>query len=340
MKAVVYHAADRVQVDEVERPHPGPGEVVVQMCACGICGSDLMDWYMSPRAPVVLGHEPSGVVVEIGPPTHHELPSLGTRVFVHHHVPCLRCDACLRGRETLCATFKNTRISPGGLAEFFLAPAENVRTDLLALPDHVSDEVATLIEPLACCVRAQRAARVGAATRLLVIGIGPMGALQLQLARARGVNNVVAAEPREERRGLAARWSARGVEPTAEAIQDAFDGLRPDVVMVCAGSLPALETALEVADLGATVSLFAPLHPGQGAMLNLTDLFFREIMLTSSYSAGPADTREALRLLSQGRLRPDELITHRFPLAEGAAALEAAREAVGLKVVVTADNSR
>ena len=112
-------------------PRRGPGEVLVAMRACGICGSDLMQWYQDPRAPHVLGHEPVGIVLE----SDDGLPAPGARVFVHHHVPCGECDYCTRGHETLCATFKATRIDPGGFAEFIRVPAANAALDLLELPD-------------------------------------------------------------------------------------------------------------------------------------------------------------------------------------------------------------
>lgn len=175
MRAAVYQPGGAVRLEEREVPEPGPGEVLVAMRACGICGSDLMQWYVEPRAPLVLGHEPVGVVVSTGPPVEVELPSPGERVFVHHHVPCGECELCRRGHETLCDTFKRTRIHPGGFAERILVPAENAARDMLLIPDGVSDAAATLVEPLACCVRGLQRARAGPGTRLLVIGAGRWG---------------------------------------------------------------------------------------------------------------------------------------------------------------------
>ena len=210
MRAAVYLGAGEVRIEERAVPRPGPGEVLVAMRACGICGSDLMQWYQDPRAPTVLGHEPAGVVVESnggGEP--------GARVFVHHHVPCGECEYCARGHETLCDTFKATRIEPGGFSEFILVPALNAARDLLVLPDSVSDEAATVIEPLACCVRGLDRARVDAGSRVLVIGGGQMGLLLAQAALSRGAS-VTVAEPREERRALARALGADAVEPGAE----------------------------------------------------------------------------------------------------------------------------
>ena len=119
MRTAVYLGDGEVRIEDRPAPEPGPGEVLVAMRACGICGSDLMEWYVTPRAPLVLGHEPAGCGRGAGP----GLPAPGARVFVHHHVPCGECAYCARGRETLCETFKQTRIEPGGFSELILVPA-------------------------------------------------------------------------------------------------------------------------------------------------------------------------------------------------------------------------
>jgi L-iditol 2-dehydrogenase len=305
-------------------PRPGPGEVLVAMRACGICGSDLMQWYQDPRAPLVLGHEPVGVVLE----SDVGLPAPGARVFVHHHVPCGECDPCRRGHETLCATFKATRIDPGGFAEFILVPAANAALDLLELPDTVSDEAGTLIEPLACCVRGLDRARVDAGTRLLVIGGGQMGLLLAQAAVARGAD-VTVAEPRPERRALAIELGARGVEPES-------DMGAPTVVLLATGAAAAWELAVKSADRGAVIQLFAPSGPGERRDFAVDELFFTEIEIQASYSAGPKDTRAALQLLADGAIATERMITHRFPLERTAEALATARSREGIKVIVTA----
>ena len=322
MRAAVYAGAGEVRIEERPVPRPGPGEVLVAMRACGICGSDLMDWYVERKAPAVLGHEPAGVVVELGPGL--DGPAPGTRVFVHHHVPCGECEYCARGHETLCDTFKATRIEPGGFSELILVPARNAALDLLPLPDTVSDEAATLIEPLACGVRGLDRARVGQGTRLLVIGAGQMGLLLVQAALARGAS-VAVAEPLPERRALAEALGARA------------DGAGPaDVVMLATGAPAAWEHALAAAGKGATIQFFAPARPGLQAAFDINELFFKELQIQASYSAGPRDTRAALALIAAGAIASERLITHRFPLEETAAALAMARSREGIKVIVTA----
>jgi L-iditol 2-dehydrogenase len=332
MRAAVYHAPGDVRIEEVERPTPGPGEVLLEMRACGICGSDLLDWYIERRAPVVLGHEPVGVVVDTGAPIDGPLPEPGTRVFAHHHVPCQRCELCRRGHETLCETFKRTRIHPGGFAEYILVPAKNAALDVLSLPDAVSDAAATAIEPLACVVRGQRRARVSDETRVLVVGGGQIGLLNAQTALAAGAT-VAVAEPLPERRALAVRLGTRAVEPEAEAIIDAL-GAHPTLAVLCTGAEAAWALALEAIDAGGTIQLFAPASPEATRSFDANDVFFREIGIQASYSAGPSDTRAALELIRSGAVRPEELVTHRFPLEETAMALDAARRRKAIKAIV------
>jgi L-iditol 2-dehydrogenase len=346
VRAAVYQPGGAVVLEERDVPEPGPGEVLVAMRACGICGSDLMRWYVEPRAPLVLGHEPVGEVVAAGEPVEAPLPEVGARVFVHHHVPCGECELCRRGRDTLCETFKATRIHPGGFSERILVPAENAARDLLVVPESVSDAAATLIEPLACCVRGLRRAKVGRETRLLVIGGGQMGLLTALGGLAAGAR-VAVAEPLAERRALAAALGAAVIDPmaaaggkgplpaaTAEAISSALGG-RPTVVMLATGAAAAWELAISAADKGAVVQLFAPSGPGESRAFDVDDVFFRELEIQASYSAGPHDTRFALQLIAGGAVPAERLVTHRFPLERTEEALAAARSREGVKVIVT-----
>jgi len=333
VRAAVYQPGGAVVLEERDVPAPGPGEVLVAMRACGICGSDLMRWYVEPRAPLVLGHEPVGVVVAAGEAVEAPLPEVGARVFVHHHVPCGECELCRRGRDTLCETFKATRIHPGGFSERILVPAENAARDLLVVPESVSDAAATLIEPLACCVRGLRRAKVGRETRLLVIGGGQMGLLTALGGLAAGAR-VAVAEPLAASRDLATSLGAAGIEPNPEAAASALGG-RPTVVVLATGAAAAWELALSAADKGAVVQLFAPSGPGESRAFDVDDVFFRELEIQASYSAGPHDTRFALQLIAGGAVPAERLVTHRFPLERTEEALAAARSREGVKVIVT-----
>jgi L-iditol 2-dehydrogenase len=338
VRAAVSYGPREVRIEEVPLREPRPGEVVVAMDACGVCGSDLIEWYVEQKAPTVLGHEPVGRVIALG----EEAPDgieLDQRVFAHHHVPCLDCDVCRRGHETRCGLFRSTDLVPGGFAEAFVVPAENAARDLHPLPADLDDETATLIEPLACCIRGQRLADVGATSRLLVVGVGQMGLLHVQAAVAAGCAQVVASDPIAERRALAERFGAAAVPPDRDAIGDALpDG--PTVAVVCTYLEPAIRLALETITDGGTVQLFAPPPPGRGLEIDGGDVFFRELTVQGSYSAGPDDVRGALDLVTGGAVTADGIITHRFPLAETERALEVARTPDSVKVVVTGDGGQ
>jgi L-iditol 2-dehydrogenase len=332
VRAAVYQGQGRVTLEERPEPAAGPGELVVRVRACGLCGSDLMAWYQDPRAPVVLGHEPAGEVVEAGAGAPI---AVGARVFVHHHVPCMTCDLCRAGRHTLCRDFRRTGIDPGGLAELIRVPAENARADVLALPESLPDWAATLVEPLACVVRGQRWAGVGPGSRVAVVGAGAMGLLEIRAALAAGAAAVAAVEPRPERRALAeAAGAAALAAPGAGALAEALGGRLADQVFVCTSDRAAIADALHLAGPGGVVQLFAPTPPGEVVGLDLGSAFFREVSLQSTYSAGPFDTRDALALLVSGAVEPSAIVSHRLPLDEVEEAFRLARSGEATKVVV------
>jgi L-iditol 2-dehydrogenase len=332
MRAAVYQGQGRIALEEVPAPCAGAGEILLEMTACGLCGSDLMAWYQDPRAPVVLGHEPVGRVAEAGDGCGF---AAGERVFVHHHVPCFTCRLCRAGRHTLCDTFRATRIDPGGLAELIRVPAPNVRADVLRLPEDLPDLAATLIEPLGCVIHGLLLARVGRGSRVAVVGAGAMGLIQVQAALALGAGRVVAIEPRPGRRALAEAAGATALEGSEPgAVAEALGGDLADAVMVCTANREAIAGALHLAGRAGVVQLFAPTPPGELVGLDLGAVFFREVEIQSTYSAGPTDTRDALAMLAAGAVDWRALLTHTVPLAEVGEAFRLARSGEAMKVVV------
>ncbi len=334
-RAAVYHGPGDIRLEELPLPDLGPGDVLVRVDACGICGSDVMDWYMAPRAPIVLGHEVAATVLATGPGASLHP---GQRAFVHHHVPCMTCHDCLRGRETLCLRFRQTRLHPGGLAEHLVVPAENARADALPLPDDLDDGAATFVEPLACAVRGQRKAHLRPGDSVAVVGAGVNGILNARLARASHAGAVVALDVNEDRLRAARELGLTAVhaeDAAADALRDATGGRLADVVIVCAGAAAAVELGLRLVARGGTLQLFAPLHPGEEMRLSGPDPFFAEVEVQHTYSAAPRDTRTALHLLATGHVQVSDLVTHRLPLertAEAVALVKGGGKA--LKVVV------
>src|SRR6202140_1604465 len=195
-----------IRVEQDLRPAPGPDEILVRVRACGICSGDIMPWYIRRKAPLVLGHEPVGVVEEAGAAVRDF--KRGERVFVHHHAPCFQCAACRRGEYVQCPTWRATNIRPGGMAEFFLVSADNQR-DTLKLSDSVSDADGVLIEPAACVVKSLKRSGLKPGESVLVIGLGIMGMMHVVLARHLGAGYIVGADLFETR---ARRATARGAD--------------------------------------------------------------------------------------------------------------------------------
>lgn len=341
MRVVEYHANDDVRIVEMPVPEIGPGELLVQVKACGICASDVMEWYMRPRVPLYPGHEPVGIVAAVGTGVTTFQP--GQAVFLHHHVPCMLCHYCQRGAFSQCATFRATRLYPGGLAEYVRVPASNVERDVLALPEGLSFETAALIEPLACCIRGINRANIRQGDSVLVLGAGSNGVMLAQLARRYGALRVFASDPLPTRRQLARTLGVDAAfDPQEGVLQEhvltANKGRKADVVIVTPSSPAVMQQGLELVERGGTVLFFAPPPPDARISVAPHMLFFQEITLRTSYSAGPYETRQALDLLWTGAINAEAMITHVLPLEEVSRAFDlVAHPGQALKVVIRFD---
>jgi L-iditol 2-dehydrogenase len=320
MRVARSFAPGDVRIEEAPEPEAGPGEVVCDVLAVGVCGSDVTDWYIASRLPAVLGHEVIGTVRAVG--SGADAPAVGTRVAIHHHTPCGECRRCRRGHETLCEQFRATRLDPGGFAERVRLVPELV-AELLVLPDRLDAVEATLIEPLACVLRAQERSGLRAGDSLLVVGAGVNGLLSIAAAHARGVEAVWVREPRPDR-------LQRALETGAERHGNEL----VDVAIVCTPKPDAIAAAAESVAPGGTLCLYAPPAPDAPPRLDGTRLFLRELTVTASYSAGPGDMRASLELIAGGQVNPEALISHRLPLTDTAAALNLQRHGEALKAVV------
>jgi len=328
-----------VRIEEEPVPRPGPGEALVRTRACGICSGDVVPWYIRKKAPLVFGHEPVGEIVEVGAGVTHVTP--GTRVFVHHHAPCLTCRACRRGEFVQCPTWRATQIIPGGMAEYFLVPETNLAGDTLTLPQTVSDEDGALVEPTACVVKSLTRAGQVADASVLIIGLGVMGQLHVVLARHLGARQVVGADLVATR---CAHARALGADVVIDAssgdlaaqVADVTAGEGVEIVIVGPATTEALELGLRCVARGGTVVQFMGTPPEARLQLSTNDFYFREIRLVPSYSCGPTETRAALRYIEEGVVSARQVVTHRFPLAAAREAYRvAAEDRSAIKTLVT-----
>ncbi len=324
-------------LEEIERPSAGPGELVVDMKACGLCGTDLEKIRGEYTASMpVLGHEAAGVVSEVGEGV--EGFRVGDRVFPHHHVPCYECYYCRAGNETMCDMYRKTNIVPGGFAESFEVPKWNVsKGGVLKLPEELSFDEGALIEPVACCLRAVRShARSGETA--LIAGAGPVGLMNALLLEPMEVRVLVSdvIRPRLE---FAEKMKLGNVidalhEDVPGRVRAETQGRGVDLALVASGSRSAILQALASVRKGGRVCLFGV--PPKGSVLDydFSTLYNSGQQIVTSYGATDIDTKEAMGIIASN---PEfsRLVTHRFPIAEFDDAVRAATEGTTVKVVVT-----
>jgi L-iditol 2-dehydrogenase len=337
MLAAVYYNNRDIRIQEMPTPEIADNEILLKVMACGICGSDVTEWYRVPRAPKVLGHEATGVVAKTGKNVTQS--RVGDRVFVSHHVPCNKCRYCLRGHHTACETLHTTNYYPGGFAQYVRVPKINVEQGVYKLPDDMSFEEGTFIEPLACVIRGQRLAALRKDDTMLVIGGGIAGILHAQLAKARGVRNIVVAGVNQYRLKLAEKLGAHHTIDARlnvpQELKKINAGRLADQVVLCKGTASAALTALECVDKGGTILFFAVPDPTVRIPVPMTEFWRNEITLKTSYGAAPRDLEESLTVLAQKKLNVADMITHRFSIQQAAEGFRLMAEAgESLKIII------
>jgi len=338
MKAAVYYSNDDIRIEERPIPSISNGEILVKMMASGICGTDVMQWYRIKKAPRVLGHEMAGEIVEIGKDV--EEFKKGDRVFVSHHVPCYKCRHCVHGNYTAYESLHTGNYEPGGFSEFIRVPEENVRYGTFLLPERVTFEDATMIEPLGCVIAGQNQLGMKEGHTVLIIGSGVSGILHIQLANIKGTK-VIATDIDEYRLNKAVEF---GADYAIDASKYSIDELKrindnrlADVVIVCAASKQAVENAISSVDRKGKILFFAV--PENEISISSQRFWRDEITVTFSYGASPDDLQEAIKLIDSGRVNVRKMITHRIPLSDIGRGFKLAAEAKNsLKVVVVPDN--
>ncbi len=326
MKAAIYHNKDDIRIEEMPVPTLEEGEILVRMKASGICGTDLMEWYRTKKAPRVLGHEMTGVVCE----SRSSLFKPGQRVFVSHHVPCNNCKYCNEGNYTACETLHTGNYYPGGFSEYIRVPALNVTAGTFELPDHVGFEEGTLTEPLACAIRAQEQTGIKKSHTVLVAGCGFSGLLNIMLAYKTGAK-VIATEMNAYRADLAKKCGAGEVYHP-----DKLPSIQADRVIVCTDAYSASEQAFRSIERKGTILFFA--IPFEAISLPNVDFWRNEWTITSSYGAGPDDLKSALQIISDGSAPIGIIKTRIFPLSEIQAGFKIAAEGDRvLKVIICPD---
>ncbi|WP_299292103.1 zinc-dependent dehydrogenase [Nitrosopumilus sp.] len=341
MKTASVKEPSVITVDETKKPTLESGDILVQMHACGICGSDLEKVFGQYGQPSMrLGHEPAGIVVEVGSDVTEF--AKGDRVFTHHHVPCYDCHLCSHGNETMCKKYSETNLSPCGLSEEYVVPAWNVaHGGVLKISDSLSFEEAAMIEPLACCVRAWNKYSYQDGDSVAIYGVGPTGMMHVMLAQTKKFSKIFCFDVNDFRLDFAKKFNITDAihssdENRKQKILDETENKGVDVAIVATSSLKALEDAIDMVRKGGAVMMFGV--PTKGATMNLdmSKIYSKEITLVTSYAASDADTKEALELIESGKLEVKKLITHTYPIDDTQKAFEHAKSGDNaMKIIIT-----
>jgi L-iditol 2-dehydrogenase len=339
MLACLLDGTNKIALRQVPVPKLDRGDVLVKMEACGICGTDLekVEGKLGPGG--ILGHEVSGTVLETSADVQDY--KIGDRVVVHHHVPCYKCTLCMRGDFTLCAQFKKTNIEPCGLAESFRVPRYNVeRGAIMELPEEISFEEGSMIEPTACCIRAIHNAGVKQNDNVLVVGLGPTGLTHTQLLRHLTRGRIIGTDLIESRRRMGHKLGAdTTLDPQVENVPSEVEkliGQGADMALVATGNEKALGQAFASVRKGGKIVLFGAPASGAHYQLDVSTFFSKQIAFVSSYSCVESEMHEAIQLLSTKQLDLRGLISNRFMIREADKAIEhsmSSKEAI--KTMVT-----
>ena len=316
MKIGVYYNNSDVRLEEQPVPAVGDDDILIKVMASGICGSDLLEWYRVKSAPLVLGHELTGKIVETG--KNIKKFKVGDRVFSTHHVPCGECIYCLTDHETACEVFQGTNnFEPGGFSQFLKVSGRSINTGTLKLPDDMSYETGTFIEPLATVVRAFRTIDIKLGESIMIFGAGLAGILFVKLAKVLGAGNIIVSDINEYRMTMAKKAGAGLTIPFGKDIPQFIkknNGRLADKVVISTGALAAAEAALKCVDKGGTVLFFAVSKPGDKIAIDFNHYWRNDISFKTCYGAAPLDNNQALELLRTGAVFVDDMITHRFKI--------------------------
>jgi len=337
MKVAMYYKNDDVRIEEKPIPEINDDEILVKVMASGICGTDVLEWYRIKQAPRVLGHEISGTIEKIGKNVGNF--KINDEVFVSHHVPCMKCSYCLNDHHTACETLHKTNFDPGGFSQFLRVPKINVDIGTFKLQDNVSFDDGTFVEPVGTILRGQRISNIKENQTLLIIGAGIAGLLHIKVAKAKNIKKIIAVDINEFRLNKAKEFGAHHIfnsnNNLINEIKKINENKLADQVIVCTGAMPAVKLALQCVDKGGTILFFAVPKPDEPFTIPINDFWRNEVKVMTSYGAAPNDLKESLELISSGKIKLDDMITHKLKFDEIQKGFDLVAEAKdSIKVIV------
>ena len=337
MNVAEYFSNSDIRIKKIPKPSIGNSEILVQMKACGICGTDVMEWYRKNNTPKILGHEMGGKIIEKGNKVKNF--EINDRVFVSHHVPCFDCHYCNNNKFSACDSLHKGNFFPGGFSEFIRIPEKNVKFGTFVLPEEMTYEEASMIEPMACAVAGQNSLKIKKNESVLIIGSGISGLCHIQLSKNKGAT-IFATDLSDYRINQAinfgADYSFDARKITIEKIKKLNKGRLMDKIIVCSGSMSAAEDSFKYIDKKGEILFFAV--PSRNISLSSADLWRNEISLFFTYGAATNDIKTTIKLYKEKKIHFKDMITHQFPLSDivsGFKLVEHAKKSI--KVVINPD---
>lgn len=329
MKAAVISAPGELSIAEVDPPKIGEGEVLVEVHACGVCGTDLhiYDGQFPASYPIIMGHEFCGIVVDVGGGVSHI--SIGNRVAIQPNVACRICEMCRRGRPNLCEGLLAYGVHMnGGFAQLCAVRSENV------FPiGEMPFEAGALVEPLACCLHGINQISVNAGESAVIFGAGPIGLLLAQLCRLRGASNIVVVDVIEKRLEVASSLGFVGLSSAELNLNKAMHSHSYDLAIDATGVASVIEQMPKLVRSGGRLLIFGVAPIEASVSISPFDVYRRELIIAGAFSLG-YEFDAAIKLLGSGQIQYESLITHLMPLEGLREALEYKRHGIGLKVII------
>ena len=318
----------------------GDKEIIVKLEACGICGSDIGNIYWNSSKPTEkIGHEISGTIEEVGKNVNNFKP--GDRIIVNHHCPCLKCYFCLHGNETMCEKFTE-EISPCGLAEKFLVSNWIIQNGgIFKIQDEVSFKEATLIEPLACCLRSWKKVNIKKNDSVMIMGFGSIGVIHSIIGNEKKVNLVIVDIDdfrlnfgKQEKLG---KNFVNIKNSNSEELKEFNEKI--DLCIIANSDFSCLGKAIKVVRKGGTILFFGEPKSNAIANIDLSEVYSKEIKIISSYSATNQDFLESMKFFSENKNKFKKIITHEFSFENALNAIKLVKEGKNrIKVIITANS--
>lgn len=343
MRAVVLSGPNQFAPAEIEKPQIGPDEILLEMKAAAICGTDMRiltgKKTKGVRYPSVIGHEFCGVIAEVGADVKGY--EVGEKVVVANVIPCHHCSSCLRGRTNACLDRKAIGYEfDGGFEEYIRIPSICIENgNVVKLPEYMSYQAGALIEPLSCCIRGLKNAGTGFNDDVLIVGAGPIGLFHLQLSKIAGARKVIVSEPNEQRRKVALELGADlVVDPTKEDLPAIVDretnGQGMDVIVMAIGVPALVNSTLKLCKRGGTVNLFAGFAGTGESTVEVNTIHYNEINVNGSTAYKLEDYLAAAEMIKSGKIDADKIVTHRFKIEDFQKAYDVCVAGTGLKVII------